>query len=229
MPDKDHFVSNNFQYKDALAKRCSAVNDGVLQVGLCGNQKTDGSLKNVNLKGKGIQFNLGRKPISKVHNGKLIIGKSKGPNVDSQLVSEDSGSSSSYEDCEEGRMVAIQKNRGEIYGAGLDRLKDSNIVIDLGCVMTTDDFPIKSGNATLVHDKIATVVEVGSKVRASSPGNSFSHIFETPLPLQVPNGVSSSQVARSATKRITSKKGGSCRSSIKSCGMKTRKDKSLLP
>ncbi|KAK1575503.1 hypothetical protein Q3G72_006061 [Acer saccharum] len=78
-------------------------------------------------------------------------------------------------------------------------------------------------------EKEDRIVEASLDESMSSPDNSFSHISETPFSQQITDGMVRSKGGRSVKNRILSKKGICNRSSVKIHGMKTRKDKSLLP
>ncbi|KAK1569289.1 hypothetical protein Q3G72_035032 [Acer saccharum] len=168
-----------------------------------------------------------------------FIKKRNELNEDSPGASVDSDSSS-YEVSEEGQAVIFLKCIGETSEAVLDRMKGSNIVIDLGlniysCMkgLNSDVGPSKSfqddsGVTALVPEEENRSVEASLEESFSSPGNSSSYIFETPFSQQGPNRLGHSQVGRTDMKRFLTKKVMSCRSSVKSHGMKTQKDKSLL-
>ncbi|TXG62753.1 hypothetical protein EZV62_009747 [Acer yangbiense] len=165
-----------------------------------------GGLKKVIIKGKGIMRKnmYHNQNVPLIHNGNLVLDKNRDSKVGKVWTSDDNGSSF-FVESEESQFLKHPIIIGESSKYVLSQLKGGNIVIDLGNGLDQE-----------------------KNSKNSSSGNSFSHISETLFHQSATEEEDHILTMGRERKKASSKRIAKSCSSMKSHGMKTRKDKSLL-
>ncbi|KAK1563242.1 hypothetical protein Q3G72_024650 [Acer saccharum] len=251
--DKSTHYRIGSQSKEVLTNGAGGTNDGSSEDLIVLLEKRNEARKRLKLRcldGKkaGLRETTESRKEPLPHNDKPIREEDISSKEDSSWASEDSGFSSCEESSEayylmgrgESSKVGLGADRGEISNMGLKGFNESNIVIELGEGPSNNvSFPVIDGQFNMaperlneVKDRVDNEAHLSYK-NAESPINmnndclssqSVSHVSET-LSLQQ-NSEKASQlcVGMKVMKNSYLKKAAKPSSSVKSHGMKTRKD-----